>query len=448
MRFWRALVAVLAIAVPAAAWGQAAVLQGGTWQQGHVPSYVGFGGSQPIIQDGGPAGGGTTGVGISELDVTAVGTGTPPYVAQGTGPLGTNACDYDAPIDNPTGYHYLCWSANAQGGGLITYGAGGAAAQLPLNFNVNGNIFNLSAASGTVSNIATTSPITGGPITTTGTIACATCGVTGSALSQFASTTSAQMRTILSDETGTGALEFASGALGTPLSGVMTNVTGLPLTTGVTGILPLANGGTNASLAASAGGIFYSTGSAGAVLAGTATPSQCLLSGANAPPTWGSCAGGASVTSIAGNTGAFTLSGLLTNSTNVLQVVAASKSDQQTGSSNTLAVTPLHQQDHTSAIKAWVNFVGSSGALNSSFNVTSVTRSATGVYVINFTTAFTAATNYSCVTAAETTLAIAAFCVSLNATKTASAYPIDCLNGNTLAAVDPTAVTLECTGVQ
>ncbi len=71
----------------------------------------------------------------------------------------------------------------------------------------------------------------------------------------------------------------------------------------------LAHGGTNASLTASNGGIFYSTGSAAAILAGTVTAGQCLLSGSNAAPTWGSCSGGgAAVSSVTAGDTSLTIS--------------------------------------------------------------------------------------------------------------------------------------------
>ena len=69
-----------------------------------------------------------------------------------------------------------------------------------------------------------------------------TIAYTGGTLAQFSSTTSSQLAGVISDETGTGSLVFATSPtlvtpiLGTPTSGTLTNCTNLPISTGVSGL--------------------------------------------------------------------------------------------------------------------------------------------------------------------------------------------------------------------
>ena len=59
--------------------------------------------------------------------------------------------------------------------------------------------------------------------------------LTTNPLSQFAATTSAQLRGVISDETGSGLLFFQGGDVGTPSAGVLANCTGLPFGAGISG---------------------------------------------------------------------------------------------------------------------------------------------------------------------------------------------------------------------
>ncbi len=165
------------------------------------------------------------------------------------------------------------------GGNLTTSGAfsttftttGNTSITLP----TSGTLLNNSLTSGNIyigsaGGVATSVSISGdATIINTGTLTLATVNAS-SGLTTLSSITTNAKGLVTSNTTGN-------------LSG---DVTSTGLTTTYNGIVPMSKGGTNASLTASNGGIFYSTATSSAILGGIAAAGRILRSGISSAPSW------------------------------------------------------------------------------------------------------------------------------------------------------------------
>lgn len=273
------------------------------------------------------------------------------------------------------------WVALAPGTSGQVLSSGGTAAN-PSWATVTGT--------GTVTSVGTNNGLTGGAITSSGTIGLATIA-TGNVLA------------------------YTGGGTGVPVATVPSTVLDV--------------------IGSTEGDILYRGASTWAVLAPGTAGQHLQSGGAGSTPSWAN-----SVTSVA--TSGLATGGTITT-TGTVTVTAAAKSDQQAGTSAVLAVTPSQQQQHDSAAKATLSFTGSTAAILSSYNIASVVRASAGNFTVTLTTAFASA-NY----VIQVTGGGGGFLGLVNGAPAAGSFVLQFVNSITGTPTDPAIGMVSCYGRQ